>query len=308
MNPSPYISRFPAYSPLLPGCSTYYSWLEETDIGSFFYTANNDPHASTHGAIAAVFGCDAMDEMRNGGYIKSTDAQLQICSQWGFYLKDLYRQNYLWSKTGCTATTIDEDGISCGFTCNPDYYDTIPTYLKSLFNSNWVPSKMGTSGWEAWRDFVCTGNGYRIFYGDHLDPSASPSDPSFWSIHPMQERLMHMKYMTGGFSDPTWPSDSVNDYVCTLAKCYESKYDSYDYHDECCYGHYEHDQLLDWTSGNSSAGYGPTTAVILRATDPASKSYSVGYIYDNFDFSHCDGYDFDSLVDTLNHDSQQWRK
>lgn len=56
INPSSYISRFPSYSPLLPGCSTYYSWLGLTDLGTFFYRANNDPHASTHGAIASVYG------------------------------------------------------------------------------------------------------------------------------------------------------------------------------------------------------------------------------------------------------------
>ena len=284
VNPSKYISRFPAYSPQLPGCSTYYNWLQISDLGSFFYTANNDPHASTHGAIAAVFGCDAMDSMREGGYIRSAASQVELCSQWGFYLKDMYRLNYLWMQSDCTVSTVDKEGIQCGFTCNPDTYDDLPDYLASLFNSNWLSPDMKSSGWYAWRDFICTGDGYRIFYGDHLDPSASPSDPSFWSIHPMQERLMHVKYMTGGFEDDTWPSDSKHDYVCTLAKCYESDVDKYAYQDQCCYGHYETDQLLDWTTGDTSAGFGPTNKQILKNTDPSSRSYSVNYIYDNFDF------------------------
>ena len=100
---------------------------------------------------------------------------------------------------------------------------------------------------------------------------------------------MHVKYMSGGFQDETWPSDSKHDYVCTLAKCYESDSDSYSYHDECCYGHYESDQLMDWTTGNTNMGYGPTNKAMLKNTNPSSsKSYSVNYIYDNFDFSHCD--------------------
>jgi len=329
VNPSEYISRFPAYSPKLPGCSTYYSWLSEMDLGTFFYQANNDPHASAHGAIAAVYGCDAMDEMRTGGYIKSADSQVEICSQWGFYLKDMYRLNYLWMQSDCTADTLDMEGIQCGFTCNPEYYDEMPDYIASLFNSKWLPTNMGNQGWLAWRDFVCTGNGYRVFYGDHLDPSASPSDPSFWSIHPMQERLLHIKYMTGGFSDDTWPSDSKHDYVCTLAQCYEASDDTYAYHEDCCYGHYETDQLMDWTTGNTNKGFGPTNKQTLKDTDPSSKNYAVEYIYDNFDFSHClsdtsgsddgdddadddgvdsrttdDGYDFDTLVDTLFHDNK----
>lgn len=43
----------------------------------------------------------------------------------------------------------------------------------------------------AWKDFICTGDGYKVFGGDHLE-SASPADPSFWVIHPALERMLQV--------------------------------------------------------------------------------------------------------------------
>ena len=140
---------------------------------------------------------------------------------------------------------------------------------------------------KKWREFICDGNGYLIFFGDHLDPSVSPSDPSFWVIHPTLERLLHAKHMSNSFDDEIWPSDAQSDYICTLSECYEEEYDNVDYYNDCCYGHYEYDQLLDFVNGNKSAGYGPTNHDILKNTKPTSDGYAMPYIYDSFQWSHC---------------------
>jgi hypothetical protein len=285
-------------TPMLPSCSSHYSLIDYDDYSQFFYEVNNSPHASTHGAVAATYGCDAMDEMQDGGYIKDNTAQLAICSQWGFVLKGLYRDNYISTMNGCTATSFDKDGIKCGFSCNADLYDDMPSEIQSQFDSSWVPDSMGDDGWKAWRDFICEGNGYLTFFGDHLDPSVSPSDPSFWVIHPTLERLLHAKHMTGSFDDEVWPSDAQQDYVCTISQCYEEDYGDKDYYSECCYGHFEFDQLLDFVNGNKSAGYGPTNYEILKNTKPTSDGYAMPYIYDSFQWSHCEDYPINTLLDT----------
>jgi hypothetical protein len=253
----------------------------------------------THGAIAATYGCDVITPMTEAGYLVDSDAQVTLCTQWGFYLKDLFRNNYISSSEDCEATSYEREDIKCGFVCNPDQYDDMPDYMASLFKSTWVPDDMDDEGWEAWRDFVCEGDGYLVFFGDHLDPSVSPSDPSFWPIHPTQERVLHVKYMSGGFDDDTWPSDPINEFVCSLSQCYEDGVK--DYHDQCCYGHYEYDQLLDFVSGNTSQGFGPTTHALLASLNPLSTSYSLPYIYDGFTWDHCNapGYDFAGLITDL---------
>lgn len=60
------------------------------------------------------------------------------------------------------------------------------------------------------------------------------------------------------------------------------------FYEVCCYGHYEHDRLLDAVSGDRTKFFGPTNAETLAATDPRSDSYSMPYVYDDFTWDHCD--------------------
>jgi len=90
----------------------------------------------------------------------------------------------------------------------------------------------------------------------------------------------------------------VNDYVCDKAACYKADTDKTDYYADCCDGHYENSQLLDGVSGQRHQYYGPTNGEVLSATDPRKETYSMPYIYDKFDWSHCT-YDFDALLQSM---------
>jgi len=160
-----------------------------------------------------------------------------------------------------------------------------------------VRAGMTDDDWGQFRDFICSGDGGLVFVGDHLE-SASPSDPSFWPIHPAQERLLQLKYMVGSVSGSAWPTDSKNDYVCDKAQCYESDYGNKDYYGMCCYGHYENDQLLDFVTGDKNSGYGLTNKQILDYTDPTSDDYNVPYIFDHFKWEHCEE-DFAAEIESL---------
>jgi hypothetical protein len=166
---------------------------------------------------------------------------------------------------------------------------------------------MAPEGWIAWKDFICTGDGYKVFGGDHLE-SASPADPSFWPIHPTLERLFQARMMAGGLDTEEWPSDPVNDYVCNKVTCYDTAYAETDdirapfgSWDNCCYGHYGDDQLLDAPNGNRFAGTGMTNTQALFETNPTKSEYAREYIYDNFKWDHCldVGLDFDELLYTM---------
>jgi len=160
---------------------------------------------------------------------------------------------------------------------------------------------MTNDDYSSLRDFICEGDASRIFVGDHLE-SASPSDPSFWSIHPTQERLFQAKLLVHAFTDLTtsaWPTDAQAEYVCDKSQCYQADSGRKDYFEDCCYGHYEYDQLLDFTSADRSKKIGPTNHEILRNTDLSRPDYGMNYVYDNFQWSHCDGFDFDSKLTQL---------
>jgi len=104
--------------------------------------------------------------------------------------------------------------------------------------------------------------------------------------------------------------------VCDKSECYEGEgYDqdsmnalSYDYFDECCYGHYENDQLLDFVNGDKSSGFGMTNREVITSTDPSNKDYAMTYIYDKFEWDHCTE-NFNSLFDsqrTQTYGSRMW--
>lgn len=296
-NPSKYIVRFSAYSPSLPSCTDYYGGLGLPQFMQFLEDAPYGSHASTHGVIGAVFGCDLLDSYRESGLIVDEDSQLQICKKWGFYMKELYRANYIAPREDCTADSMQQDDIDCGFTCNNATYSAMLQGLSETIGAQYVRAGMVESDWGEFRDFICTGDGGKVFVGDHLE-SASPSDPSFWPIHPTQERLLQLKYMVGSVTGSAWPTDSRSDYVCDKASCYESEYGSTDYYALCCYGHYENDQLLNFVDGQKNEGYGLTNKQVLEATDPTSRIYSMTYIYDHFKWDHCDE-DFDAEIESL---------
>jgi hypothetical protein len=166
--------------------------------------------------------------------------------------------------------------------------------MKPPFDNAYVPEFTTSDDWDEWRDFICEGDGHKVFVGDHLE-SASPADPSFWPIHPTLERMFHAKLMAGGMESYEWPTDAVNDYVCDKSMCYESDEGTKDYFEDCCYGHYENDQLLDFVNADKSQGYGLTNKQVLEDSDPSSDDYAVNYIYNDFTWSHCDGIDFEGL-------------
>ena len=296
-NPSKYIVRFSAYSPSLPSCSDYYGGLGLPAFMTFLQDAPYGSHASTHGVIGAVFGCDLLDSYRASGLIVDEDSQLQICKKWGFYMKELYRADYIAPREDCSYESLTREGIDCGFVCQSDKYDDMLTGLSETMSSQYVKSGMTDDDWSEFRTFICEGDGSLIFVGDHLE-SASPADPSFWPIHPTQERLLQLKYMVGSVSGSAWPSDSKNDYVCDKAQCYESSYGSKDYYGMCCYGHYENDQLLDFINGDKNSGTGLTNSQVLAYTDPTSDAYAMTYIYDHFRWDHCEE-DFAAEIESL---------
>jgi len=303
MNPSPYVSRF-AYDYQvgisLPSCKTHYEILQYDSMMNFFVDIEDSPHATTHSLTGGIYGCDLMKPMYEAGYITSTDGMKEICSKWVFYMKEFYRQKFLVPYDECTVEKSVQDS-TCGFTCDPETQYNLEQDLQAKI-SPWT-GDLDDAGWTAWREFVCTGDGAKIFSGDHLE-SASPADPSFWVIHPTLDRLLQAKFMAGGFSDETWATDAENDYVCNKAECYEDAYSARGYYADCCYGHYENDQMLDFVSGNRSLHTGWTNGRVVKALDPRSSGeYSVNYVYDSFSWSHCaalsSDYDFDALLKTM---------
>ena len=329
-NPGSKITRFSSddiMSENIPSCHVYHTWLQETDWNLFMQTSENAPHASLHGSIGGIYGCDVLDELYDMGYVGTNpedpdggDYREEICNKWPFYMKELYRADILSSETGCTVDdSLSWKGTKCGYICNPDRVDDLGDILQGLSLANYVSNSSDPVLWTAYSDFICTGNAYRIFSGDHLE-SASPADPSFWPIHPTQERLYHAKLFAGGFlaNTSTWPTETGvpllgYEWVCNHAECYNytDTHAAKDFYPMCCEGHFEDDQLFDFTKDDRTYKYGLTNRQILLDTDPTSDDYAVTYIYDNFDWKHCSdqtAYDLKSEIAVLYESSLLWEQ
>lgn len=298
MNPSPYISRF-AFdftNTSFPSCEDHYDLLQYTDMMDFFLESSYSPHASVHGMLGGYYGCNAFDTLIASGHVMNADEALNICQRWDFYMKELWRAGLVSPKTNCNLTN-DLNSNYCGFDCNNSTMTNITDWL---FPQIITSADIGLSDAESvWQSFICGGDGGLILTGDHLE-SSSAGDPSFWVIHPTLERLLHAKLMVGGFDTDDWATDSVNDYVCNKPSCYNSTTGATSYNDNCCYGHFEDDQLLDAEAGDRFSYTGYTNAELLSMTDPTSSDYSMDYIYDGFTWSHCITSDFTDLLTELN--------
>lgn len=312
MNPSKYITRYTSVDKDLPSCSSHYTLLEYSSITDFLHQIPYAAHASTHGVIGGVFGCDVMNDLREAGYINGVDGQLNLCKNWIFYLKEFYRSDVLLPASDCIAQDEDgnystsKDSLDCDYVCDNSRMNILFLMLQhSVLNSDYdcVPEYgvMPDEGWTAWKEFICGGEGSLSFGGDHLE-SASPADPSFWPIHPTLERLLQVKYMSGGFDTDEWPTDPVNDYVCNKGTCYDPDEGDFGTWDSCCYGHYIDDKMYDAPNNDKTTVVGPTNRQVMMWNDPTKSYYGNTYIYDNFKWDHCSDYnnlDFDALVTSL---------
>lgn len=161
------------------------------------------------------------------------------------------------------------------------------------------------TAWGVIKKFICTTGGHKVFFGDQRE-SASCYDPAFWPIHPTQERALHAKMLSGGFETTTWPNNTLNvkNPVCFRELCYDGDSNVEDYNDDCCIGHFEGDAFPDFETGTlSHTGLWGGNREYLDNSDPTSDDYSshMRYIFDNFEWSHCQGIanNIDGLLDEI---------
>ena len=111
--------------------------------------------------------------------------------------------------------------------------------------------------------------------GDHLE-AASPVEASFWPIHPTLDRLFQYKQLVRPFADKTWEADGETDCLVSASGCD---------------GHHAYDltyfkAVLSNADGKFDSKH-MTNIEMRDAMDPRD-SYSLPYMYNHFDWTHCD--------------------
>lgn len=291
LNPSPFVSRFNFNftTHKMPNCNDHYNLLNINNLMTFFNLGEFAPHGNVHILTGGAFGCDKFDKLLADGFIIDETTAKKMCVIWSpVIMKTAYRYHYVTPEKNCVPNFDNLESSECSYTCPDDKKDDLFKFIsKFKYSADQLNIDIAKEGaQDAWIDFICGGDGGKVFSGDNYE-SASPIDPIFWLIHPPLERLLQAKFMSDGFKSEEWYTDAVTQNVCDFAQCYDEATNTLDYFEDCCYGHFESDRLLDAISGERSQFFGPTNAETLAATDPRSETYSMPYIYDSFTWDHC---------------------
>lgn len=129
----------------LPTCASHYQLLEYKTFQEFLHWSPYAPHGSTHGSIGGIFGCDALDSMTERGYLRDQEGQRDLCKNWIFYLKELYRAGTLSPRKECAMNAKDASLSSCGFECNTKLKGEMKKMLYMILNSDYEVGAEGRS-------------------------------------------------------------------------------------------------------------------------------------------------------------------
>ena len=127
--------------------------------------------------------------------------------------------------------------------------------------------------------------------GEQME-SASPSDASFWPIHPTMDRLLQYRRILRPFNSSSWESTNGKDDPKGSKYCQYSKYG--------CDGHHPYDltvsptRTLDPTNASFVTTF-LSNGDLYHMLNP--HEYKMSFVYDAFDWAHCeqDGVKFTQL-------------
>lgn len=246
----------------MEGASSCESFNDVLAMGNFvnFQTGlMHAPHGSIHIMLGGISGdCDTAYKENLHDYYDD-DAIARIAQLGAVSVKGLWRAGYI-EFSECTTDTPEH----CAQKCVSDDYLTMGQLVWDLF------TPWGIDAIDTTTDGYLTSLGQTICettlnIGDMYSSSAT-IDPLFWVMHTTTDRLMSYKRAKNyAFTDMTWT-------------------------DSTCLGHSPGDNMFFDISRQVGGDMGTevTNYDLLMLSDPVSADYGLPYIYDSFDYSHCD--------------------
>jgi len=255
-----------------PSCEEHYtlafayaSWYE------WGWAVQYTPHGAVHKMVGGYVNCGDLVE-RAKGFLPPS-AVGQFAESLVEIPKNLWRSYLVEYPDYCSEDTPqDQCHVQCDYSTGKigkdewtaaAYEGDDPTWIRNLSH-------------KEWNDFYELYCDTPMAPGEQLE-SASPADISFWPIHPTLERLLIYTRLVHKFSDASWPEGDADDAICL-------------YTETDCRGHNAYDVTsfeshVMGSDGTFEYAY-LTNAEIFDLNAPGN--YSLDYVYDNFEWSHCD--------------------
>ena len=281
--------------------STYDAWYE------WIWTAGYAAHGPIHYYIGGYTNCgDLTSQFEEIGL---GQPQVDDFSLWMVQLRKNFWRSYVTEAPESCSHDTPQD--QCHMKCSlhyknkkevEDFMSMLKKWVYGIGNSGRVPTD---ATWIAALNETQAAGLMKIYCETPFTPgeqieAASPIDPSFWPIHPTMERLLQYKRVVQDFGDMYWGAtkqhgDGTN--YCTqgisshYAESYLNVSSSDSWLDLGCEGHHADDlnmfksNVVDPQTGKYQMR-STTNLELFRMINP--KEYMVSYIYENFEWTHCD--------------------
>ena len=307
VNPSPYVTRYHNLCGMdltaaatsggsngivdytWPTCASHHKMTFDDTYDSWYKWAWNIgyvPHGPVHAWIGGVGGdCEsAFDGLKD--IVGSTAVMGLKAGSFGL-LKDAYRSKIATMPMYCAS----DAGRSCRWHC-PNFTDlgSSGAETRSAFQFlNTYGVDVSSLVWSDQLKVVETVFCDTTYWpGDHLE-AASPIEASFWPIHPTVERLMHYKALAKPFTEVVW--EDVTAGPGKSLYCTEDM--------TACDGHHPWDLTYFEVTAKNGTGFVKSllTNEEMRSRSNPDANYSLPYIYNHFEWPHCDadGFPFRKL-------------
>jgi hypothetical protein len=281
LNPSRLVTRFhkqcgvsPASTYSWPTCMNHWSLtFKKKTWYDWIWDVSYSPHGPVHVWIGGVGGgCESMDLSSFDSSI--TEKETDLKNMMFVFLKNLWRSEKIEVPKSCSADNEE----SCVIKCNSEKENKDEFLRKFEYEVKEMVS-LDLSVYDnetvmALADEMICGKAF--WSGDHLEAS-SPVEASFWPIHPTLDRLLQYKLIVDGFAEDHWElSESSSKMYCE----YRTTSD--------CKGHHPGDLTFSSVITRDEGVYKSTyvTNYELRSA-LTPDTYSVPYIYNNFEWEHC---------------------
>lgn len=270
-----------------PTCESHFKVTQGSNLTNWYdwvWFVSYSPHGPVHSWMGGIGGeCDHWDMLSET--VNITSKQVRELKHAAFnILKNSYRFSVFDMPTYCTADTEMKD---CMWTCKEGVGDP----NSELAGYLGVYTSINTSDHSVVKKVAHELCNTPYYPGDHLE-AGSPIEASFWPIHPTLDRLLQYKDLVRPFNDTTWA-----DYNCTglntshSSGCAKSNCESSPWSN--CEGHHAYDLTFwqtvsfDSTEKIYKKSY-RTNQEVRNAVLAGTSDYLLPYIYDNFEWSHCE--------------------
>ena len=256
------------------------------DLGHFLrrrydwvWQASYAPHGPVHFMIGGYTNCGDLDARLQDIMPESASQKLQL--NMINVPKNLWRSHALEMPEYCS---MDTPQAECHLICQHNTSDLSfgeTTFADGGTFGMWV-LELGRERYEAFLDVLCT---TPWSPGEQME-SASPADVSFWPIHPTMDRLLQYKRLAKPFVNGTWARPHANPDPMAPDATQYCEYRKYG-----CSGHHPWDitaskaRALNETTGHFEERW-LTNGELFHIMNP--NEYYMHYVYDNFEWSHCD--------------------